>query len=141
MFTRLIAIATLAIATSACATKPAQVDTPGCSQMECVAIGEAAQLSDLLIATPLKVTEDSRCPAEADCIWEGRVVLKTRLDLGHETITVLLDSSEPMRINGGMLTLGEVAPYASTQWSPIEPGNYRFGFSFVPDVMEQVPTD
>ncbi|WFL76887.1 hypothetical protein P7228_12925 [Altererythrobacter arenosus] len=130
---RIIAATLVTVSTAACATKSEEVAVPGCTEMACVAIGEAATLNELLVATPLEVLEDSRCPAEADCIWEGRVLLKTRLDLGHETITVQLDSGEPLRINGGYLRLAEVAPYASTQWSPIAPGHYRFGFAFTPD--------
>lgn len=141
MITRFLAIALVAGSSAACATKSEEVPIPGCTEMECVAIGEAAVLNELLVVTPLEVLEDSRCPAEADCVWQGRVLLKTRLDLGHETITVQLDSNEPMRINGGMLRIAEVAPYASTQWDPLSPGAYRFGFAFTPDIAtEQPPT-
>ena len=89
-----------------------------------------------LVVTPLEVLEDSRCPIEAECVWAGRVRVRSELQLGHEFIELELDSSSPQRINGGMLAITEIAPDASTQWSPIPPAAYRFGFSFAPDIME-----
>ena len=104
--------------------------------MECVGIGEPFHTANITV-TPLEVLEDSRCPIEADCVWEGRVRLKTQLDLGHETIFVTLDSSNPLRINGGFLSIGEVAPDMSNAWSPLRPEDYHFGFSFAPDIMQE----
>jgi hypothetical protein len=120
----------------ACSTAADSPDVPGCRVMECVAIGEAQQVWDDLIVTPLKVLEDSRCPIEAECVWEGRVRLSARLDMGHKTISVTLDSNEPMRINGGFLSIAEIAPDMSIAWSPIQTKDYQFGFSFAPDIME-----
>jgi hypothetical protein len=80
--------------------------------------------------TPLDVLEDSRCPIEADCVWEGALRIKARLDIGHETITVELKGYEPFQINGGTLLLSEIAPDPSVQWPRLAPNDYRFGFSF-----------
>lgn len=135
MTSRLILVPGL-IMLAACTTAAEQPEIPGCRTMECVAIGESQQVFADFRVTPLEVLEDSRCPIEADCIWEGQVRLRAQLDLGHESIEAELNSSKPMRINGGFLSVAEVAPEASVQWSPIEANDYRFGFSFAPDVME-----
>lgn len=128
--------ATLSIclaASAACATSEERPAPPGCRSADCVAIGEMQRLAADLVVTPLEVIEDSRCPIEAECVWSGRVVLRSQLDLGHETITTNLDSIEPLTINGGTLTIAEVAPEMSNKWIPIQPEDYRFGFAFAPD--------
>ena len=122
---------------AACTTAAERPDPPGCRTVECVAIGESQQVLADFTVTPIAVLEDSRCPIEAECVWAGRIRLMARLDVGHESIEMELDSSKPLRINGGFLSVAEVAPDASFQWSPIETGDYRFGFTFAPDVMEQ----
>ena len=105
--------------------------------MECISIGEAQKVWEGIEITPLEVLEDSRCPIEAECVWEGRVLLQARLDLGHERITIELDSSEPMRIGGGFLSIKEIAPEMTTAWSPIKPEYYQFGFGFAPDMVKE----
>lgn len=116
-------------------------EPPGCRQFDCIAIGEQQRLAPGLAARPVSVKEDSRCPIEAECVWAGRVVIETELELGHEVITVLLDSSEPMHINAGLLSVAEVAPDMSIQRSPIAPEHYRFAFRFVPDLMDNEPME
>jgi len=131
-----LSLASALFVTAACTTAAERTEIPGCRAVDCVAIGEAQRVFTDFSVTPLAVLEDSRCPIEADCVWAGRVRVEAQLDLGHERITIELASSEPLRINGGFLSLAEVAPDASTQWDPLRPEDYRFGFAFAPDVME-----
>lgn len=133
---RIHAFCLLAIGTSACASNGAENEIPGCYENECTPIGVPVTVTEGLIVTPLEVLEDSRCPAEAECVWEGRVVLKARLDLGHESITAELTTREPTRMHGGMLSVVEVAPYASTKWTPVPAESYRFAFRHAPDIMQ-----
>ena len=128
-------LALCATALAACTTAAESPEIPGCSTMDCVGIGQSQEVFTEFSVTPLAVREDSRCPIEADCIWEGRVLLDAQLDLGHESITVALDSSERLRINGGFLSFGEIAPDPSTQWPELQSEDYRFGFLFAPDTM------
>lgn len=124
---------------SGCVTGQQPAEIPGCRTMDCAALGEpqeAGRYEGDLVMTPLEVIEDSRCPIEAECVWEGRVLLKSELRMGHEIITVELTTEEALRINGGMLSIAEVAPEQSVEWSPIPSENYRFGFRFAPDIME-----
>lgn len=128
---RMVPALPAAILLVACTTA-AEPQVPGCYEGPCIAIGESQQLPGIVVE-PLEVLEDSRCPIEADCIWEGEVRINTQLTLGHEVITSELTTQQPLRINGGDLHLVEVAPDASTQWPQLEDGNYRFRFAFVPD--------
>lgn len=102
-----------------------------------MALGEKQQITAQLAATPISVIEDSRCPIEAECVWQGRVVVEAEIELGEEIASVTLDSSEPLRINAGLLSIAEVAPEASIAWAKIAPENYRFAFNFVPSIMER----
>ncbi len=113
---------------SACATAQ-PTDIPDCYQGPCIGIGEVQDLGHIQVK-PLAVLEDSRCPIEADCVWEGRLRLQTELTLGHEVITAELTAWDGFTINGGTLTLAEVAPDASVQWPNLREEDYSFRFSF-----------
>lgn len=127
-----LALAAIALGLAGCATaSPPEI--PGCRNGPCIGIGETQDLGSLLRVTPLTVLEDSRCPIEADCAWEGAFRIDARLDIGHETITVELKAWEPFAINGGTLLLAEVAPDPSVQWPNLEAGDYQLGFTFEPD--------
>lgn len=120
----------LPLAITACATAPAPaLEIPGCRNGSCIHMGESQDFGSLRV-TPLEVLEDSRCPIEADCIWEGTFRIKAQLDMGHESITVELKAYEPLAINGGTLTLAEVAPDASVQWPNLAPKDYSLRILF-----------
>lgn len=139
-----LAIASFVLASlSGCVTNEAEREVPGCSRIDCVALGEAQEVglaeSDLVVK-PLEILEDSRCPIEAECIWAGRVRIRAELTMGHETVISEMTTERPLRIHGGMLSIGEVAPEASGQWMPLTPSDYRFGFVFASDIMQPGPT-
>ncbi|HAU21136.1 MAG TPA: hypothetical protein DCS24_00825 [Erythrobacter sp.] len=127
----------------ACSTAADRPGVPGCRTMECVGVGETQQVWDNVSITPVEVLEDSRCPIEAECVWEGRVRLKAQIDLDDAVSYLTLDSDEPLRISGGSLSFAEIAPDMSTAWAPIRQKDYRFGFRFAPDIMEDAdaPTE
>jgi hypothetical protein len=79
--------------------------------------------------TPLKILEDSRCPAAVKCIWAGRVRIEARIDLGSRSETRELTLAEPVTVADGSLELVEVYPEAKADRS-IFPEDYRFGFHF-----------
>lgn len=118
---------TLALAACAGATAPAEI--PGCYEGPCIGIGQSQQFG-IMRVTPEQVLADSRCPIEAECVWAGELKVKTRLDIGHETIWVDIRAWEPFTINGGTLLLAEVAPDASSQWLGLEARDYAFRFTF-----------
>ncbi|OGS49685.1 MAG: hypothetical protein A3J40_00595 [Erythrobacter sp. RIFCSPHIGHO2_12_FULL_63_10] len=110
-------------------------EAQNCRDAQCVALGERQQVWRDLAVTPLEVIEDSRCPKDVQCVWQGRVRLRAQLDLGHESITVEIDSGEPLRIHGGFLSITEMAPATPVQGKPPRAKDYRFGFGFAPDMM------
>lgn len=130
---RLFIAALGAVALSGCATAR---DLPGCREAQCIALQERQVLAPDMAVRPLAVREDSRCPLEAECIWEGRLVVEAELEMGHETTTVEIETGKPLRINAGLLSIVEVAPDMSSEWAPIAPEEYRLAFRFVPDLME-----
>ena len=79
--------------------------------------------------TPLKVLEDSRCPANVQCVWAGQVRLSIRIDLGSGSETREIVSNKPLPVADGTLTLVEVMP-AKKADQPLYPEEYRFGFKF-----------
>jgi len=133
---RAIGLLVAGVALATCTTA-GSAKIPGCYKGPCVKIGEAQDLPGIRVI-PLAVLTDDRCPIEADCATPDKFVLKARLDMGHETIEMELPGYEPVRINGGMLTLAEIAPDSSIQWLHLKPGDYAFRFTFVPDMMDQV---
>ena len=94
-----------------------------------VGIGGQAMLNGLVIR-PIAVTEDSRCPINARCVWAGRLILRTDLSAGgwHEQRDLTLGTPQP--VPGGTLTLTAAEPgkLAGAQANP--PAN-RFTFELV----------
>lgn len=81
---------------------------------------------------PLQVIEDSRCPANARCIWAGRVVVRTQIVSGRHRLQTDLTMGEPRLIGNETVTLTTVLPVKYT--SPeLRPASYRFGFVLIAD--------
>lgn len=112
-------LAILAAGATACVTRPEQGP---------VRLGQAAALGGP-VARPIKLIEDSRCPANARCIRAGRVVVRTELRTGGGRRTLDLTLGDPQNIADGQITLISVTPerYAGR---PIRPGDYRFVYEF-----------
>lgn len=91
-------------------------------------IGETAALPNGATITPLRVEEDSRCPAGVQCVWAGQVRLTVRIDRGGSDTRELV-SGKPVAAAGGTLELTEIAP-TKRKGVPLFPEDYRFGFSF-----------
>jgi len=91
-----------------------------------VSLNETADLGGGLNVRPLSVIEDSRCPANVDCVWAGRVVL--RAEVNGQPTDITLD--EPLTTPNGVVLLAVVKPSPWNEWPqaelPIPP--YRFGF-------------
>ena len=92
------------------------------------ALGGHARLGGLDLV-PLRVEEDSRCPANVQCIQAGTVRLAVRIDARGARSESVLTLGERVPLAGGLLTLATVCPY------PVHPGaiakgSYRFTFTF-----------
>lgn len=102
----------------------AAVDEPEAG-LATVAIEQRAELGGVAV-TPLRVEEDSRCPAEVQCVQAGTVRLAVRVEEGGAGRETVLTLGQPMGlIDGRTLRLAAVCPY------PRHPGaivraDYRF---------------
>lgn len=104
-----------------CAPAPKPVAQP-----HSVAIGEIA--SGIVTVKPLALVEDSRCPADVQCFWAGRVVIRAQLWPQREARDVTLTLGEPHDAgNGFVITLSAVEPEPRSD-REISPDGYRFRF-------------
>ena len=92
-------------------------------------LNEVATLDGLTVR-PVAVIEDSRCPASVQCVWAGRLVVRTMTNAGAGEDVVDLTLGEPLKMdNAGILTLVDVRPSKRTP-EPIPPREYQFTFTF-----------
>ncbi len=117
-----------ALALSACATPPPPPPPPPPGPT--AALGQVAVVNGLRLR-PIDLVEDSRCPAGVECVWAGTVRITADIAAPDrsEAVNTSLTLGKPVAIQGGRLTLVDVAPQKSFAGS-IEPARYRFTFSF-----------
>ena len=73
-------------------------------------LSQATQLGSRTV-TPLAIVEDSRCPANANCVWAGRVRLRVAVRDGLDTDSGEVSFGEPLALTrGGWLHLLAVCP-------------------------------
>ncbi|WP_296678194.1 hypothetical protein [Novosphingobium sp.] len=113
----------LVVALSGCITYQNRSD--GITRLR---IGESGSVDGPTV-TPLAVLEDSRCPAEVQCLWAGRVKVSVRVELGTGSQTRDMVLGEEQSVADGSLTLVEVLPQKKKDQA-IYPDEYRFGFKF-----------
>ncbi len=116
------------IATAGCATSTPAISGGNQPSSHHASLGQAVNV-DGPIVRPIAVAEDSRCPANARCVWAGRVRLTVDITVGGGTIRREIITGQPLPVADGTLLLNDVAPPRLTQ-QPILPADYRFSFSF-----------
>ncbi len=78
--------------------------------------------------TPKELQEDSRCPANVNCIWAGRVVVKADVAFrGSVPQEYIFESDTKVRISSGDITLFGVTPVKTS--GVIKSTDYMFTFS------------
>ena len=115
-------IATLAL--GACATAPLVHDpirTDGHAML-----GQSTRVGALVV-TPRAVLEDSRCPTTVQCIWAGRVVVRTQIDGAGWRDTRDLVLGEPQAVREHRVALTSVQP-GKQGGAQVPPTAYLFGF-------------
>lgn len=90
-------------------------------------VGEEKGALDVAIS-PLSVLEDSRCPADAQCIQAGTVRIKARVTGGLGTGDAELTLGQTFATEAEEITLSEVHPAPSSD-SSIGTQDYRFVFT------------
>jgi hypothetical protein len=78
---------------------------------------------------PLAVLEDSRCLANAVCVWSGQLRLRVRVSGGRWSVIKELTLGTPVPFADGALTLVGVTPGRSVGRT-IKTSAYRFVFRF-----------
>lgn len=77
-----------------------------------------------------RVIEDSRCPADAQCVWAGRLIVRATVLGGGWTRQVDLTLGLPVPVADGSLTLVEATPLRLARTPSNKPLPYRFTFMF-----------
>ena len=81
---------------------------------------------------PLELLEDSRCPAQFQCVWAGRVRILAEISYrgGSEELRREMILGEPVALPEGALTLvaAEPQPVAGQR---VDPSAYRLTFALV----------
>jgi hypothetical protein len=123
----LAALAALSL-TAACAVIPdaPRPETAAVPQGTPVAIGQAVTVGTV-VATPMEVVEDSRCPINARCVWAGRLVVKTRIDGAGWRDTADLTLGEDFGTHNVVIALTSGSPAPETG-REIAPEDYRFTY-------------
>ena len=94
------------------------------------ALGGTAAVGEIRIR-PVELLEDSRCPAQVQCIWAGQVRVLVdvhRGDGAHQQRDLTLGKAQD--IDWGTLTLVDVQP-AKLAAGATDPRAYQFTFAFV----------
>lgn len=80
------------------------------SQLGTVGVGQRARFGAVVV-TPIRVVEDSRCPAGVQCIQAGTVRVAARIADGRARRQAVLTLGRPLRLGSGRwLTLAAVCP-------------------------------
>ncbi len=89
-------------------------------------IGETADLGGGLTVRPLAVIEDSRCAANVQCVWAGRLRIRANVSGSEVELTL----GEPHATSRGALIFAVAKPGAWHDWPESEVARpaYRFGF-------------
>lgn len=115
---------------AACAVIPdtPSPETAAVPQGTPVALGQAVTVGPV-VATPMEVVEDSRCPINARCVWAGRLVVKTRIDGAGWRDTADLTLGEPWSSHDVVIALvsGEPGKMAG-EGKETPPSAYRFTY-------------
>lgn len=88
--------------------------------------GEETVINEIIKIKFKGVTEDSRCPTDVVCIWEGNAAAELEILTPDENITEVLNSNvlpQSIWVSGIMIELTDVSPYTSTQIK-INPEDY-----------------
>jgi hypothetical protein len=110
---------------AACATVPLAGDVA--PEGSLVPLGQAVALAGIAV-TPLRVTEDSRCPINARCVWAGRITVETRVDGNGWRETVPMTLGEPTGVRGYVLNLVSAEPGRMAGAEATRPLAYRFAY-------------
>lgn len=99
---------------------------PNYSGPQTFRVGETKTIEGLSV-TPLKISEDSRCPSGVTCVWEGRVIASIKLNDGKTTKVGPMILGETVPFGDYSVTFTKVTP-SKTQNKEIKDTDYRLTF-------------
>ena len=114
--------AMFALALAGCATIPPAEAGPTAG------LGQIAAGNGLKIR-PIEVIEDSRCPAEVNCVWAGRLKVRARMNGPGWTQIRDFELGVPQAVDQYRVTLIAAEP-PKQAGAEIDPRVYRFTFDF-----------
>ena len=114
-------IALAAVALTACATVPPASSGPTAG------LNQVATVNGIELR-PIKVVEDSRCPANVQCVWAGRLVVRARMTGSGWTQIRDFELGVAQAVDQYLVTLVSAEP-PKTAPGQIDPRAYRFTFS------------
>jgi hypothetical protein len=83
------------------------------SELITARINEVASSLGIYV-TPVEVIEDSRCPANANCIWAGTVKIKAMLESGSGKASQIFELNKPITTETREVTLVHVDPQSQS---------------------------
>ena len=96
-----------------------------------LALGETAALHGLAVS-PVAIAEDSRCPIDAACVWQGLLRLDVVLgDASGTTTASLLLGDDPTVRDTAAVSLIDAQPLPQAS-APVQESAYRFTFRVEP---------
>ncbi len=118
----------ISIALVACApATPAPIrETLPAAEGAAVPLGKAVEVGAVAVE-PLRIIEDSRCPADVTCAWAGRLVIEAHIAAYGWAEIVRLELDEPYTTHAVTLRLAAVKPDRASD-AAIAPEDYRFTF-------------
>ena len=112
----------IALALAGCATMPPTPAGPTAG------LGQTASGNGLMVR-PIKVVEDSRCPAAVNCVWAGRLTVRARMNGPGWTQIRDFELGVPQAVDQYRVTLISAEPQKQAG-AEIDPRAYRFTFDF-----------
>ena len=87
--------------------------------------GQPVRINQMVLR-PVAIVQDSRCPANANCVWAGQLIVEFETVPGKK---IRLELGKPLAIAGGRLTLAGASPQPRAG-ATIPPASYRFQLRF-----------
>ena len=103
----------LALLAAACSHVPTTPSAPIGEPFK-IGVGQSVRLQNGGLELGFdEVLEDSRCPADAICIWAGRARLKAWLSVNgaRRQIEMQTDTPQPLRVDGFELDVQALEPF------------------------------
>lgn len=127
--------------TQTAAEPPPSASGGAVGQPFALSLGATAQLTEAdFSVTPREIIEDSRCPANAHCLWQGRVVIAGMLSIDGQaqpftlgTLNGFADAPAELAIGAFMLRIVAVEPYPESFDTALAATDYQISLQL--DVM------